>query len=84
MADADILIVGALDELTDFLPTPRSVAGVIATKPPFTARGNGDDEKRWPELYRAAALTPPSFDFPIPGQGTHYPLSGIAKAPRIL
>jgi hypothetical protein len=81
MADADILIMGPLDELTNFLPTPRSVAGVIATKPPFTARGKGDDETRWPELYRTAGLTPPPFDFPIPGHGSHYPLSGIAKAP---
>lgn len=81
MADADILITGPLDELTDYLPTPRSVAGVIATKPPFTARGEGDDETRWPELYRAAGLTPPPFDFPIPGHGSHYPSSGIAKAP---
>ena len=81
MADADILIVGSLDELPDYLPTSRSVAGVIATKPPFTARGKGDDETRWPELYRAAGLTPPPFEFPIPGHGTHYPLSGIAKAP---
>jgi len=81
MADADILIVGPLDDLTNFLPTPRSVAGVIATKPPFTARGKGDDETRWPDLYRTAGLAPPPFDFPIPGHGTHYPLSGIAKSP---
>jgi lipopolysaccharide biosynthesis glycosyltransferase len=81
MADADILVVGELDELADFLPTPRSIAGVIATKPPFTARGDGDDEERWPELYRAAGLTPPPFQFPIPGHGTHYARSGIAKAP---
>jgi hypothetical protein len=81
MADADILVLGPLDELISYLPTPRSVAGVIATKPPFTARGKGDDETRWPELYRAAGLTPPPFDFPIPGYGTHYPLSGIANAP---
>jgi hypothetical protein len=81
MADADILIMGPLDDLTNSLPTPRSVAGVIGTKPPFTARGNGDDETRWPDLYRAAGLTPPPFDFPIPGHGTHYPLSGIANAP---
>lgn len=81
MADADILIVGALDDLTSFLPTPRSVAGVIATKPPFTARGKGDDETRWPELYRKAGLTPPPFEFPIPGHGTHYSIAGIAKAP---
>jgi hypothetical protein len=81
MADADILIAGRLDDVLGYLPTPRSVAGVIATKPPFTARGNGDDETRWPELYRAAGLEPPPFVFPIPGHGTHYPLSGIAKAP---
>ena len=56
MADADILITGPLDDLTDFLPTPRSIAGVIATKPPFTARGKGDDETRWPALYRAAGI----------------------------
>lgn len=81
MADADILVLGPLDDLITALPTARSVAGVIATKPPFTARGKGDDETRWPELYRAAGLTPPSFEFPIPGHGTHYPLSGIAKSP---
>lgn len=81
MADADILILGPLDELTTFLPTSRSIAGVIATKPPFTARGAGDDETRWPDLYRAAGLLPPPFDFPIPGHGTHYPRSGIAHAP---
>ena len=81
MADADILITGPLDNLTNFLSTARSVAGVIATKPPFTARGKGDDETRWPDLYRAAGLTPPPFDFPIPGHGTHYPASGIANAP---
>lgn len=81
MADADILIMAPLDEVLDYLPTPRSIAGVIATKPPFTARGAGDDETRWPELYRAAGLTPPPFEFPIPGHGTHYPLSGIARAP---
>lgn len=81
MADADILIVGPLDDLPSYLSTPRSIAGVIATKPPFTARGAGDDATRWPELYRAAGLTPPPFDFPIPGHGTHYPVSGIAHAP---
>ena len=81
MADADILVLGPLDDVTGYLPTPRSVAGVIATKPPFTARGAGDDETRWPELYRAAGLTPPPFEFSIPGHGTHYPLSGIAKSP---
>jgi hypothetical protein len=81
MADADILIMAPLDDLTDFLPSSRSVAGVIATKPPFTARGKGDDETRWPQLYRAAGLEPPPFDFPIPGHGTHYSLSGIAKSP---
>ena len=81
MADADILIMGALDGVTEYLPTPRSIAGVIATKPPFTARGSGDDETRWPELYRSAGLEPPPFDFPIPGHGTHYPVSGIAKGP---
>jgi hypothetical protein len=81
MADADILILGPLDELTAFLPTSRSIAGVIATKPPFTARGAGDDEARWPDLYRAAGLRPPPFDFPIPGHGTHYPRSGISHAP---
>jgi hypothetical protein len=81
MADADILILGTLGDVVQYLPTPRSIAGVIATKPPFTARGVGDDEIRWPELYRSAGLTPPSFDFPIPGHGTHYPISGIAKAP---
>lgn len=81
MADADILVLGPLDDLPSFLPTRRSIAGVIATKPPFTARGNADDETRWPDLYRAAGLQPPPFDFDIPGHGTHYPLSGIAKAP---
>jgi lipopolysaccharide biosynthesis glycosyltransferase len=81
MADADVLIVGPLDEVEDYLPTPRSIAGVIATKPPFTARGKGDDETRWPELYQAAGLTPPPFDFAIPGHGIHYPATGIAKGP---
>jgi hypothetical protein len=81
MADADILVMAPLDQLISYLPTARSVAGVIATKPPFTARGKGDDETRWPELYRAAGLAPPPFDFPIPGYGTHYPLTGIANAP---
>lgn len=81
MADADILVLAPLDELTEALPTSRSIAGVIATKPPFTARGKGDDETRWPALYRAAGLTPPPFEFPIPGHGTHYPMSGIAKCP---
>ena len=81
MADADILIMGPLDDVTDFLPTQRSIAGVIATKPPFTARGNSDDSTRWPDLYRTAGLSPPPFEFSIPGHGTHYPLSGIAKAP---
>lgn len=81
MADADILIMGSLNDLPNFLPSPRSIAGVIATKPPFTARGKGDDDTRWPELYLAAGLTPPAFEFPIPGHGTHYPLSGIAKSP---
>jgi hypothetical protein len=81
MADADIVVIGPLDDARNFLPTPRSIAGVIATKPPFTARGAGDDETRWPDLYRAAGLTPPPFEFPIPGHGTHYPRSGIAKAP---
>ena len=81
MADADILITGPLDDLTSYLPTPRSVARVIATKPPFTARGKGDNAARWPDLYRAAGLTPAPFEFPIPGHGTHYPVSGIANAP---
>ena len=81
MADADILILGPLDELTTFLPTSSSIAGVIATKPPFTARGAGDDAVRWPDLYRAAGLVPPPFDFPIPGHGPQYHRSGISHAP---
>jgi hypothetical protein len=83
MADADTLVLGDVSEALKWLSGPRSICGVIATFPPFMARGDGNtDAERWPELFKRAGLTPPPFDSVHPGFGHFYDASqGIQAAP---
>jgi hypothetical protein len=83
MADADTLVLGDISEALGWLRGPRSICGVIATFPPFMARGDGDtDAERWPELFGRAGLPPPPFDSVHPGFGHFYDVSqGIRDAP---
>jgi hypothetical protein len=83
MADADTLVLGDISEALRWLRGPRSICGVIATFPPFMARGDGNtDAERWPELFKRAGLPPPPFDSVHPGFGHFYDASqGIRAAP---
>jgi hypothetical protein len=83
MADADTLVLGDISEALKWLRGPRGICGVIATFPPFMARGDGNtDAKRWPELFNRAGLPPPPFDSVHPGFGHFYDASqGIRDAP---
>ncbi len=83
MADADTLVFGDISEALGWLKGPRSICGVIATFPPFMARGDGNtDAERWPELFKRAGLPPPPFDSVHPGFGHFYGASqGIRNAP---
>jgi lipopolysaccharide biosynthesis glycosyltransferase len=81
MADADILMLGPLEDAVDYIEDNKTIAGVIATYPPFLARDSGDDRVRWPELFAKAGLGPPDFQFPIPGYGAFYSHEGMALAP---
>ena len=83
MADADTLVLGDISEALNYLRGPRSICGVIATFPPFMARGDGNtDAERWPELFERAGLPPPPFDSAHPGFGHFYDASqGIRTAP---
>ncbi len=83
MADADTLVLGDISEALTWLKGPRSICGVIATFPPFMARGDGNtDAERWPELFKRAGLTGPPFDCVHPGFGHFYgAIQGINAAP---
>jgi hypothetical protein len=83
MADADTLVLGDISEALRWLNGPRSICGVIATFPPFMARGDGNtDAVRWLDLFERAALSPPPFDSVHPGFGHFYDASqGIRNAP---
>ena len=83
MADADTLVLGDISEALQWLRGPRSICGVIATFPPFMARGDGNtDAERWPELFESAGLPPPPFNSVHPGFGYFYDASqGIREAP---
>jgi hypothetical protein len=83
MADADTLVLGDISEALRWLEGPQSICGVIATYPPFMARGDGNtDAVRWPELFKRAGLPPPPFDSVHPGFGHLYDASqGIREAP---
>lgn len=83
MADADTLVLGDISEALRWLDGPRSICGVIATFPPFMARGDGNtDAERWPILFERAGLPPPRFDCVHPGFGHFYDASqGIRVAP---
>jgi hypothetical protein len=83
MADADTLVLGDISEALRWLKGPRSVCGVIATFPPFMARGDGNtDAERWPELFKLAGLPLPSLDSVHPGFGHFYDVGqGIRDAP---
>jgi hypothetical protein len=83
MADADTLVHGDISEALKWLSGPRSICGVIATFPPFMARGDGNsDAERWPELFKRAGLPPPPSDSVHPGFGHFYDASqGIRNAP---
>ena len=62
---------------------PKSITGVIATFPPFMARGAGNvDRERWRELFRLAGLGEPPWDSVHPGYGVVYrEKEGILEAP---
>jgi hypothetical protein len=83
MIDADTLVLGDISEALRWLKGPRSICGVIATFPPFMARGDGNtDAERWPELFKRAGLPPPPFDSVHPGFGHFYEASqGVRCAP---
>jgi galactoside O-acetyltransferase len=81
MADADIVVVNSISDLVSKLPDARSVAGCIATFPPFMARKSGDDAVRWPELFAAAGLGEPSYDHAIPGYARFYGKEHMNTAP---
>jgi hypothetical protein len=83
MADADTLVLGDISEALGWLNGPRSICGVIATFPPFMARGDGNtDATRWPRLFERAGLPAPLFDSVHPGFGHFYDASqGIRTAP---
>lgn len=81
MADADMVVLNSFEDVLAYLPDERSVAGVIATFPPFLGRDAGDDRVRWPELYAYAGLPLPAFRFPIPGYGLLYPKEAMSLAP---
>jgi hypothetical protein len=83
LADADTLVLGDISEALQWLRGPRSVCGVIATFPPFMARGDGNtDAERWPELFKLAGLPLPPLDSVHPGFGHFYDGSqGIRDAP---
>jgi hypothetical protein len=83
MADADTLVLGDISEALRWLRQPKGICGVIATFPPFMARGDGNtDAQRWPELFRSVGLSAPPFDSVHPGFGHFYDASqGIRDAP---
>jgi hypothetical protein len=73
MADSDIIINGDFSDLLQPLLETNGIAGVIATWPPFLARGEGNvDRARWAGLYHAAGLNEPEFNFRHPGYGALY------------
>jgi hypothetical protein len=83
MADADICITGDISDLTRRLMKPRSVAGVVASYPPFMARGAGNvDRDKWRELFSITGLGEPPWNCRHPGYGVIYSEhDGIAEAP---
>jgi hypothetical protein len=83
MADADICFLRPFSDVIQRLSKPKSIAGVIATYPPFMARGAGNvDVERWRELFRLAGLGEPPWDCVHPGYGVGYRANeGIAEAP---
>src|SRR5579871_398511 len=83
MADADTLVLGDISESIRWLVGPRSLCAVIASYPPFMARGEGNvDAKRWPGLFGLAGLPVPPFDLVHPGYGRLYDArEGMREAP---
>ena len=83
MSDADICFVRPFSDITQRLSKPKSITGVIATFPPFMARGAGNvDRERWRELFRLAGLGEPPWDSVHPGYGVVYrEKEGILEAP---
>ena len=83
IADADMLIVKDFSDVVKRMRPDREIAGVIATWPPFAARGFGNvDRQRWLELFRLAGLGEPPMDCRHPGYGSFYGSEfGIAEAP---
>jgi hypothetical protein len=83
MADADICFVRDFGDAILELSGDTGIAGVIASYPPFMARGAGNvDKERWRALFDLAGLGEPPWDSRHPGYGIAYPASrGIAEAP---
>ena len=83
MADADMLIVGDFSDAIDKLSHPVGITGVVATYPPFMARGFGNvDRDRWLELFRLAGIQDAPFDCEHPGFGNFYDgTAGIKESP---
>jgi lipopolysaccharide biosynthesis glycosyltransferase len=83
MADADICVVRPFSDIIQRLSKPKSIAGVIATGPPFMARGAGNvDRRRWRELFQLAGLGEPPWDCVHPGYGVVYREDeGILESP---
>lgn len=83
MADADMLVLGDFSDAASTLTAPLSIAGVIATFPPFMARGDGNtDARRWQELFAAAGLGEAPMRWRHPGAGHLYSSEeGIEEAP---
>jgi hypothetical protein len=83
MADSDMIINGDFSDLIPVVSETDGYAGVIATWPPFLARGEGNvDRERWKGLYQAAGLPAPSFTYRHPGYDVLYgPNEGIPDTP---
>jgi hypothetical protein len=83
MADSDMIINGDFSNLLQLVAATDGYAGVIATWPPFLARGEGNvDRERWAGLYRTAGLQVPPFSYRHPGYNVFYgPDEGIADTP---
>lgn len=83
MADADTLVVRDFTDAADGLPGGDGVTGVMATFPPFMARGEGNvDTARWQELFRVADLGEPPQHCEYPGFDRFYlPSDGCRFGP---
>ncbi len=84
MADADVLFVRDFSDLVGALSFPSGIGGVMATFPPFMARGRGNiDGEEWPQLFKRAGVPQLPFDTPHPGFKIYYGTEeGIELGPK--